>query len=92
MSTAQFRGGGISLDDIRRDLESDDVTPTQRSHAFDDLRRYLVDNPEDEEALTLWRSHEAEFGREPATTPAGPLHGQGLHGIAEAERDVRRQS
>lgn len=89
MSTAQSRGNGASLEDIRRDLESDDRTPTQRSHAFDNLRRYLVGHPDDDEALDLWRRHEAEFGREPATTPAGPVHGQGFHGIAEAEREVR---
>lgn len=82
----------MSIEEIRRDLESGDATPTQRSHAFDNLRRYLVEHPDDEEALGLWRSHETEFGREPATTPAGPLHGKGLHGIAEAERDVRSES
>lgn len=89
MSTSQFRGDGAGIEDIRRDLEGDDVTPTQRSRAFDDLRRYLTKHPDDEEALNLWRRHEAEFGREPASTPAGPVHGEGLHGIAEAERDVR---
>ena len=92
MSTVDWRGGGpMKLDDIRADLESGDLTPTQRKAAFEHLRRWLRERPEDAAAKELWHRYESEFGREEADAPiARDTSGEGMEAIAEAERKARR--
>ncbi len=87
MSTTDWRGGSMKLADIQNDLESADLTPTQRKAAFEHLRRWLRERPDDAEALELWRRHESEFGREDAETAVGPpAEGEGFDALREAER------
>jgi hypothetical protein len=88
MSTTDWRGGSMSLDDIRNDLESPHVTPTQRRAAFEHLRRWLRERPDDGEAKKLWNRYEAEFGREHADLPV-ETSGEGFEALGEAERRVR---
>jgi hypothetical protein len=45
MTTTDWHGGPMSLDDIRSDLENDALTPTQRKAAFEHLRRWLRERP-----------------------------------------------
>ncbi len=85
--TTRWQGGTMKLSDIRNDLENRELTPTQRKDAFEHLRRWLRERPEDSEAKELWRRYEAEFGREDADTPlARDTGGEGFHALREAER------
>ncbi len=87
MTTTDWRGGSMSLTDIRSDLENPELTPTQRKAAFEHLRRWLRERPADAEAKELWSRYEAEFGREDADTPlARDTSGEGFHALREAER------
>jgi hypothetical protein len=90
MTTTDWRGGPMSLDDIRSDLENDAVTPTQRKAAFEHLRRWLRERPDAAAATELWSRYEAEFGREDADI-AGEreARGEGVEAVTEAERKVR---
>jgi hypothetical protein len=85
MSTTRYRGGGVSLDEIRAGLEDPELTMTQRKHAFEDLRHWLAEHPDDEAAHELMRRHQEEFGRSPAA-PADKPSGEGFGAISEAER------
>jgi hypothetical protein len=90
MTTTDWRGGSMSLDDIRSDLENDELTPTQRKAVFEHLRRWLRERPEDREAKVLWRRYEAEFGREDADVASGrETSGEGFEALSEAEREAR---
>jgi hypothetical protein len=92
MSTTYSRGeGDISLDAIRGDLENESLTQTQRKQAFEDLRRWLADNPDDSSAHELWRQHEREFGREGSTAVGSETHGEGFGAVGAAEREVEQQ-
>jgi hypothetical protein len=90
MTTTDWRGGSMSLDDIRSDLENRDLTPTQRKAAFEHLRRWLRERPEDGEAKALWNRYETEFGREHADmASARETSGEGFEALSEAERRAR---
>jgi hypothetical protein len=87
MSTTDWRGGTMTLSAIRSDLENPDLTPTQRKAAFEHLRRWLRERPDDADALELWRRYEGEFGREGAETPiTAETSGEGFEALTEAER------
>ncbi len=85
MSTTDSHGGSMTLQDIRSDLENAELTMTQRKAAFEHLRRWLRDRPDDGEAKELLGRFEAEFGREAADMPT-ETSGQGFAGLSEAER------
>lgn len=89
MNTTRYRGGHVSLDEIRADLENHDLKMTQRKHAFDDLRGWLAEHPDDDAARELLRNHQEEFGRE-AAAPGGERIAttEGFGAIGEAERRV----
>ncbi len=90
MSTINWRGGSMRLADIRSDLESPELTLTQRKAAFEHLRRWLRERPDDGEAKKLWARHESEFGREDADMPIGrDTSGGGFEALSEAERKTR---
>jgi hypothetical protein len=90
MSTTDWRGGSMTLTDIRNDLENRELTPTQRKAAFEHLRRWLRERPDDGEAKELWNRYESEFGREDAATPiARETSGEGFEALSEAERRAR---
>lgn len=92
MTTAGWHGGTMKLSDIRNDLENRDLTPTQRKSAFEHLRRWLRERPNDSEATELWGRYEAEFGREDADTPlTRDPSGQGFEALTEAERRSERE-
>jgi hypothetical protein len=87
MTTTDWRGGKMKLDDIRNDLENRELTGTQRKTAFEHLRRWLRERPDDDQAKELWRRYEEEFGREDAESPApGVPSGEGFMALSEAER------
>jgi hypothetical protein len=87
MTTTDWHGGAMKLSDIRDDLENKELTPTQRKSAFEHLRRWLRERPDDSAAKELWDRYEAEFGREDADTPlARDASGEGFHALREAER------
>ncbi len=87
MSTTDWRGGPMALSDIRSDLENPELTPTQRKAAFEHLRRWLRERPDDSEAKELWNRYEADFGREDADVPIErDTSGEGFEAISEAER------
>jgi hypothetical protein len=80
----------MKLSDIRNDLRNRDLTPTQRKDAFEHLRRWLRERPDDAEAKELWSEYEAEFGREDADAPlARDTSGEGFAALSEAERRAR---
>ncbi len=90
MSTTDWRGGSMQLSDIRNDLENRELTPTQRKAAFEHLRRWLRERPDDAEAKELWHRYDAEFGREDADRPIGrDTSGEGFGALSEAERRSR---
>jgi hypothetical protein len=87
MSTIDWRGSSMRLSDIPSDLESSELTPTQRKAAFEHLRRWLRERPDDAEATELWNRYEAEFGREDADMPLGrETSGEGFEALDEAQR------
>lgn len=87
MTTTGWRGGAMKLSDIRNDLESRELTPTQRKDAFEHLRRWLRERPDDSEAKELWARYEGEFGREDADKPlTRDTSGEGMAALREAER------
>lgn len=91
MSTIDWRGGSMKLSDIRNDLEDAELTPTQRKAAFEHLRRWLRERPDDGEAKELWNRFEGEFGREDADMPVGrDTSGEGFEALSEAERRAER--
>jgi hypothetical protein len=87
MTTVGWRGGSMKLSDIRNDLERHDLTPTQRKDAFEHLRRWLSERPDDAEAKELWTRYRDEFGRGDSDAPlARDSAGEGLDALSEAER------
>lgn len=92
MSTTRYRGGDISLDEIRADLENRDLTMTQRRQAFRGLHHWLADNPKDGAARELLRRYEGEFGRESAPAGARTATGEGFGAVGEAERRVEEEA
>jgi hypothetical protein len=92
MSTAGSKGGGTTLDDIRGELEAADRTPSQRKHAFELLRHWLREQPDDEQARTLWARFQDEFGRGDADASLSrETHGEGFGALSAAERDSARR-
>ena len=90
MTTTNWRGGPMKLSDIQADLENRDLTPTQRKDAFEHLRRWLRERPDDAEAKELWNRYEDEFGRPDADAPlARETSSEGMDALEEAERRVR---
>jgi hypothetical protein len=90
MSTTGWHGGTMKLSDIRNDLENPELTPTQRKSAFEHLRRWLRERPDDAEAKELWNRFEAEFGREDADAPlTRETSGEGFAALIEAERRTK---
>ena len=90
MMTTDRHGGPMSLQDIRNDLEKTDLSGTQRKHAFEHLRRWLRERPDDAEAKELLARHEGEFGREAADMPIREAGGEGFGALAEAEEQAKR--
>ena len=90
MTTTDRRGGAVSLQDIRNDLENTGLSATQRKHAFEHLRRWLRERPDDAEAKDLLARHEGEFGREAADMPIRESGGEGFGALAEAEERAKR--
>jgi predicted Zn-dependent protease len=88
MTPTDSRGGSMSLQDIRNDLEN--LSATQRNHAFEHLRRWLRERPDDAEAKDLLARHEGEFGREAADMPIRESGGEGFGALAEAEERAKR--
>jgi Flp pilus assembly protein TadD len=80
----------MSLQDIRNDLEKTDHSRTQRKQAFEHLRRWLRERPDDAEAKELLARHEGEFGREAADMPIRETGGEGFGALAEAEERAKR--
>jgi predicted Zn-dependent protease len=80
----------MSLQDIRNDLERTDLSATQRKHAFEHLRRWLRERPDDAEAKELLARHEGEFGREAADMPMREAGGEGFGALAKAEEQAKR--
>jgi len=91
MTTTDWHGGSMSLQDIRNELESTDLTATQRKQAFEHLRRWLRDRPDDSEAKELLRRYEGEFGREGADMPVREGGGEGFGALAEAEERATKE-
>jgi hypothetical protein len=90
MTTIGWRGGSMKLSDIANDLANRELTPTQRKDAFEHLRRWLAERPDDEEAKQLWNEHKAEFGRDDAEAPLSrDTSGEGFGALSEAERRHR---
>lgn len=92
MSTTRYRGGDISLDEIRADLENRELTMTQRRQAFRDLHDWLAEDPEDGAARELLHRYEGEFGRESAPETERAATGEGFGAIGEAERRVEEEA
>jgi predicted Zn-dependent protease len=90
MTTTDRHGGPMSLQDIRNDLEKTDLSGTQRKQAFEHLRRWLRERPDDAEAKELLARHEGEFGREAADMPIREAGGEGFGALAEAEEQAKR--
>jgi hypothetical protein len=84
------QGDSMSLQDIRNDLENTGLSATQRKHAFEHLRRWLRERPDDAEAKDLLGRHEGEFGREAAYMPIRESGSEGFGGLAEAEERAKR--
>jgi hypothetical protein len=89
MTTTDWRGGSMSLQDIRNDLESAESTGTQRKQAFEHLRRWLRERPDDSDAQELSARYQHEFGREDAETAGRPTSGEGFGAISEAEERAK---
>jgi hypothetical protein len=63
---------------------------SQRKSAFEHLRRWLRERPDDAKAKDLRNRYEAEFGREDAETPLSrDTSGEGFGALSEAERRAR---
>ena len=90
MTTTHGQGGSMSLQDIRNDLENAGLSATQRKHAFEQLRRWLRERPDDAEAKDLLARHEGEFGREAADMPIRESGGEGFGALAEAEERAKQ--
>jgi hypothetical protein len=90
MTTTNWQGGSMSLQDIRNDLENRELSATQRKHAFEHLRRWLRERPDDAEAKDLLAQHEGEFGREAAHMPMREGGGEGFGALAEAEERAKQ--
>jgi hypothetical protein len=90
MTTTDRQGGSMSLQDIRKDLENPDLSGTQRKQAFEHLRRWLRERPDDAEAKELLAQHEGEFGREAADMPMREGGGEGFGALAEAEQRAKQ--
>jgi predicted Zn-dependent protease len=90
MTTTHGQGGSMSLQDIRNDLENEGLSATQRKHAFEQLRHWLRERPDDAEAKDLLARHEGEFGREAADMPIRESGGEGFGALAEAEERAKR--
>lgn len=83
-------GGSISLQDIRNDLKNTDLTGTQKKQAFEHLRHWLRDRPDDTEAKDLWARYEHEFGREGADIGDREVTGTGFEAVSEAQERARQ--
>ena len=90
MTTTDWQGGSMSLQDIRNDLENAELSGTQRKQAFEHLRRWLRERPDDAEAKELLAQHESEFGREAADMPIRDAGG-GFGALAEAEERAKQE-
>jgi predicted Zn-dependent protease len=90
MTPTDSQGGSRSLQDISTDLENTGLSATQRKHAFENLRRWLRERPDDAEAKDLLARHEGEFGREAADMPIRQSGGEGFGALAEAEERAKR--
>jgi hypothetical protein len=90
MTTTDPHSGPMSLQDIRNDLERTDLSATQRKQAFEHLRRWLRERPDDAEAKELLARHEGEFGREAADMPMREAGGEGFGALAKAEEQAKR--
>ena len=91
MTSTDWQGGSMSLQDIRNDLENTELSGTQRKQAFEHLRRWLRERPDDAEAKELLARHEGEFGREAADMPIRETGGEGFGALAEAEERAKRE-
>jgi hypothetical protein len=91
MTSTDWQGGSMSLQDIRNDLENTELSGTQRKQAFEHLRRWLRERPDDAEAKELLGRHEGEFGREAADMPIRETGGEGFGALAEAEERAKRE-
>jgi hypothetical protein len=90
MSTTDWRSGSMKLEDIRKDLENPELTAKQKKAAFEHLRRWLRERPDDAEAKELLGRHEGEFGREAADMPiARDTSAEGFGALSEAEKKAR---
>jgi predicted Zn-dependent protease len=90
MTRTDPHAGPMSLQDIRNDLEKTDLSGMQRKRAFEHLRRWLRERPDDAEAKELLARHEGEFGREAADMPIREARGEGFGALAEAEEQAKR--
>ena len=90
MATTDSHGGSMSLQEIRNELEKTDLSGTQRKQAFEHLRRWLRERPDDAEAKELLARHEGEFGREAADMPIRETGGEGFGALAEAEERAKK--
>jgi predicted Zn-dependent protease len=90
MTKTDWQGGSMSLQDIRNDLENTELSGTQRKQAFEHLRRWLRERPDDAEAKELLARHEAEVGREAADMPMRQGGGEGFGALAEAEERAKQ--
>jgi hypothetical protein len=91
MTRTDSQGGSTSLQDIRNDLENTDLSATQRKQAFEHLRRWLRERPDDADAKELLGRYEGEFGREAADMPILETSGEGFGALAEAEERAKRE-
>jgi hypothetical protein len=92
MTTVGWRGGSMKLSDIRNDLENRELTPTQRKDAFEHLRRWLAERPDDADAKELWARYQDELGRGDTDAPlARDSEGAGFGALSEAERQSQRR-
>ncbi|MBA3717156.1 MAG: hypothetical protein H0W87_02865 [Actinobacteria bacterium] len=90
MTTTGWSGGSMKLDDIRSDLGSSELTPTQRKSAFEHLRRWLRERPDDDAAKELWNRYADEFGHADADAPlTREASGKGFAALDEAESRSR---
>jgi len=90
VATTDWHGGSMSLQEIRNHLEKTDLSRTQRKQAFEHLRRWLRERPDDAEAKELLARYEGEFGREAADMPIREAGGEGFGALAEAEEPAKR--
>jgi hypothetical protein len=91
LMTTDWQGDSLSLQDIRTELENTELSGTQRKQAFEHLRRWLRERPDDAEAKELLARHEGEFGREAADMPIREGGGEGFGALAEAEERAKKE-